>query len=125
LGQEIWRIDFSGANGPLLLVNKRVSNWKVVAASSSFRSLVYPAAMRQVLSYIYRVEKTCTMDDDEDWRCRWLAFAAALPGVGVPPSDIENDEMWEEWITEAVGSFARQHQMLDFYKAFLVTEASV
>jgi hypothetical protein len=34
----------------------------------------------------------------------------------------EDDEMWKVWITEAVGSFARQHQMLDHYKAFLAVE---
>ena len=124
LGQETWRVDFDGANGPLLLVNSRVGDWKAVAASPLFRSLVYPAAMRQVLWYIYKVEEIRTIDDAGDWQCRWLAFAAALPGVGDPPLTSEDDEMWKEWITEAAESFARQHQMLDHYKAFLAAEAS-
>lgn len=124
LGQETWRVDLDGADGPLLLVNKRVGDWKAVAASPLFRSLVYPAAMRQVLWYIYKVEETRTMDDAGDWRCRWLAFAAALPSVSDPPLISEDDDMWKEWITQAVESFARQHQMLDHYKAFLVAEAS-
>jgi hypothetical protein len=47
LGQETWRVDFSGVNGPLLLVNRQVGDWKGVAASPLFRSLVYPAAIRQ------------------------------------------------------------------------------
>lgn len=123
LGQQTWRIDFSGANGPLLLVNSRVGDWKAVAASPLFRSLVYPAAMREILWYIYRVEEIRTIDDNGAWQCRWLAFAAALPAVGDPPSS-SKDELWEEWIAEAVESFARQHQMLDHYKGSLVAEAS-
>jgi hypothetical protein len=124
LGQETWRVDLTGANGPLLLVNSRVSDWKAVAASPLFRSLVYPAAMRQVLWHIYKVEDTSAMDGSDDWQCRWLAFAAALPGVGDPPLTSEDDKIWGDWITGAVESFARQHQLLDHYTAFLAAEAS-
>ena len=123
LGQEIWRVDLT-ATGPLLLVNKRVGDWKAVAASPLFRSLVYPAAMRHVLWHIYKVEETRTLEDADDWQSRWLAFAAALPAVGGPPLTSEDDEIWREWINEAVESFARQHQMLDRYKASLGAEAS-
>jgi hypothetical protein len=124
LGQETWRVDLTGQNGPLLLVNKRVSNWRAVAASPLFRSLVYPAAMRQVLWHIYKVEGTRQMDDAHDWRCRWLTFAATLPGVVEPPLTSDDDNDWGDWITAAVESFARQHQMLDHYTAFLAAEAS-
>jgi hypothetical protein len=124
LGQETWRVDLTGANGPLLLINNRVGDWKAVAASPLFRSLVYPAAMREVLWHIYKVEETRAMDDAEDWGCRWLTFAAALPGAGDPPLTSGDDEEWGVWITAAVESFARQHQMLDHYKAFLAMEAS-
>jgi hypothetical protein len=124
LGQETWRVNLTGANGPLLLVNKRVGNWRAVVASPLFRSLVYPAAMRQVLWHIYKVEGTRATDDADDWRCRWLTFAMALPGTGAPPLSSNDDDMWGEWITAAVESFARQHQMLEHYTAFLAAEAS-
>ncbi len=123
LGQETWRVDLEGANGPLLLVNNRLGDWKAVAASPLFRSLVYPAAMRQVLWHIYKVEETRTTDDTDDWRSRWLAFAKSLPGAGDLPLTDEDDE-WERWITSAVESFSRQHQMLDRYKTFLAAETS-
>jgi hypothetical protein len=124
LGQEIWRIDFDNASGPLLLVNSRVGDWKAVAASPLFRSLVYPAAMRQVLWHIHNVEKTRDLDDPDDWRCRWLAFAKALPGSGGPPLNSDDDEDWAEWIGDAVESFARRHVFLDHYRAVLAAEAS-
>lgn len=119
LGQEIWRVDLSGADGPLLLINMRVGDWKSVAASPMFRSLVYPAAMRQVLWHVYKVEETRTMDDADDWRCRWFMFAAALPGVGDPPLTSGDDGEWDEWIDNVVGSFTRRHQMLEHYRAHL------
>lgn len=122
LGQETWRVDLDGADGPQLLVNNRVGDWKAVAASPVFRSLAYPVAIRQVLWHIYKVEETRTMDDLDDWRCLWLSFAARLPSVGGPPFDSTDDDVWKDWITEAVESFTRQHQMLDRYKAFLAVE---
>jgi hypothetical protein len=120
LGQEVWQVDgLTSESGPLLLINSRVGDWKAVAASPLFRSLVYPAAMRQVLWHVYKVDQTRAMDDPGDWRCRWLVFAAALPGVGDPPLTSEDDDEWQDWIDSATGSFARQHQMLEHYKAFL------
>ena len=73
--------------------------------------------------HIYKVEETLDMDDTEDWRCRWLRFAAELPCVGDPPTDGDDDH-WGEWITTAVESFSREHQMLEHYTAFLAAEAS-
>jgi hypothetical protein len=116
LGQETWRLDFSGTSGPQLLVNSRLGDWKAVAACPVFRSLVYPAAMRQVLWYVYKVEEVRDTDDPDAWQSRWLRFAASLPGVGTPPSESEDDDDWDEWITGAVDSFARQHEMADHFK---------
>jgi hypothetical protein len=124
LEQETWRVDLSGEQGPLLLVNMSIGDWKAVAASPIFRSLVYPAAMRQVLWHIYKIDGTQQMDDQDDWRCRWLQFAAALPSVGDPPLGSDDDSEWDKWICDAVESFARKHKMLDRYMDSLAVEAS-
>lgn len=116
LGQEAWRVDLDGANGPLLLVNNRIGDWKAAAKSPLFRSLVYPAALRQVLWHIYKVDEVEVADDMTDWRCRWLAFASSLPGAGKPPLGTDDDADWESWIISAVESFCRQHQMLEHFK---------
>ncbi len=116
LGQETWRLDFSGASGPQLLVNNRLGDWKAIAASPLFRSLVYPAAMRQVLWQVYKVEEIRHTDDPDAWGSRWLRFAASLPRAGGPPSESDDDGDWDEWINGAVESFARQHQMSDHFK---------
>jgi hypothetical protein len=118
LGQEVWRVGgLVGEGGPLLLINSRLADWKSVASSPAFRSLVYPAAMRQVLWHIYKVDQMNTMEDVNDWRCRWLTFASAL--VGQPPLTSEDDDEWDRWIGDAVESFARRHQMLERFQTFL------
>jgi hypothetical protein len=77
-----------------------------------------------VLWHIYKVEGTRATDDADDWRCRWLMFATALPLVDEPPLTSSDDDIWSDWITTAVESFAHQHLMLDHYTAFLAAEAS-
>jgi hypothetical protein len=113
LAQDIWRIDISGDNGPLLQVNQRFGDWKTLAVSPVFRSLVYPAAMRQVLFHIRAVDEVVHLDDLSDWRCQWLTFAAALPGVGEPPSGLGDIEDWVNWIDTAVMAFTRSHDFLN------------
>lgn len=123
LGQETWRIDFTGDDNPSLLINNQLDDWKAVAASPMFRSLVYPAAMRAVLWHVYHDEVN-DLDDDSDWRCRWLRFAATLPGVGDPPSAKDDESEWTIWIDSAVESFSRRHQFLDHFRALLADEAT-
>jgi hypothetical protein len=123
LGDEVWRIDYA-VNGPLLRINDSVGDWKAVASSPAFRSLVYPAAMREILIRIWRIEKTRHLDDLTDWRCRWFAFAATLPGVGEPPCQSEDDGEWDDWINESVASFARQHGLISRFRGLLASEQS-
>jgi hypothetical protein len=112
LGQEAWRVEITD-DGALLLVNNRLGDWKAVASAPLFRSLVYPAAMRQILWRIYKTEGATEIDDHTDWRCRWLKFAEGLPGSAPHPVGSEDDSQWEDWISDAVRSFAQQHKMLD------------
>ncbi len=113
LGQEVWRVDVSGAAGPRLIVNEGLRDWKNTVASPAFRSLVYPAAMRQVLIHVTNESRTRDIDDESDWRCLWLQFACGLPGVGSMPDAEDDDDAWEIWVDSAVEAFARLHRFLD------------
>jgi hypothetical protein len=125
LGQEVWRIDITEASGSQLQVNEKVGDWKAVALSPAFRSLIFPAALRQVLSYVVLIRETRNTENPEDWRCRWLQFASSLPGVAdLPPADSDELDDWDQWIDSVVASFSRQHQTFNQYKAHIETEAS-
>jgi hypothetical protein len=109
IGHEVYRLDFSN-DPPMLLVNRAAGDKDAIVRSPLFMSVVYPAALREILNRI-RAEDLYDPDDDGDsWYARWQRFAEALPGVGaVPPNDDDRDQ----WIDDAVAAFAKQQGMLD------------
>jgi hypothetical protein len=103
LGEELWRLEFEG--GVILKVNRNVPDWKQLVRSDTFRALVFPAALNQVLYRVLVKEGFRSTEDLSDWRCRWLYFAGKLPGVGALPAP-EAD--CDDWIESAVSAFARR-----------------
>jgi len=103
LGEELWRLEFEG--GVVLKVSRDVPDWKQLVRSDTFRALVFPAALNQVLFRVLVKEGFRSTEDLSDWRCRWLYFAEKLPGVGALPAP-EAD--CDDWIETAVSAFARR-----------------
>jgi len=115
LGAEVCRVDF--IDGPTLLINRIVGDWRQVAQSPPFRSLVYSAALRQILTRLLLLDGDDDLDNPDSWQARWLRFASALPGVGDVP-DHWDRESCEGWIDTVVASFAQQYQMMDQFRSF-------
>jgi hypothetical protein len=115
LGQEVWKVDFVG--GTRLLVNRELHDWRQTVASQVFRSLVYPAAMRQILERILIVDEYFALDDPDEWRSRWLRFASRLPGSGAPPQHGAREDELDDWIDNAVAGFARGFNLRTHYMA--------
>lgn len=109
--EEIWRVEYEGG-ATCLVINKRLPDWKETARSPSFRALVFPAAMRQILARILHVEGVTTIEDGNDWRSLWLRFAASLPGSRPVPSA---DDEYDDWIEDAVAAFARRARLFETY----------
>jgi hypothetical protein len=115
IGQEVYRLDFSN-DPPILLVNRSAGDKDSIARSPLFMSIVYPAALREILTRILYIEDMDDSDDDsETWQARWLRFAGALPSVGPIPAKDEGDR--DQWIDDAVAAFAKQQAMLDRFIA--------
>jgi hypothetical protein len=115
IGHEVYRLDFSN-DPPILLINRAAGDKDAIVRSPLFMSIVYPAALREILNRIIHIEDLDDPDDDgESWQARWLKFASALPCVGpVPPKD---DGDRDQWIDDAVAAFAKQQSMLDRFLA--------
>lgn len=113
LGQQIFRVSYEDDRA-VLCINNQQLDWRSLARSQIFVSLVYPEVLRTVLVRILRIEKYTDTDteDSEDWRSQWLQFACLLPGVGDVPS-LEDEEGMDDWIESVVTTFARSHGMLD------------
>lgn len=114
IGHEVYRMDFSN-DPPILLVNRAAGDKDAIVRSPLFMSIVYPAALREILNRIIYVEDLGDSDDDgESWQARWLEFAEALPCVGPVPKE---DGECEQWIDDAVAAFAKHHAMLGRFVA--------
>jgi hypothetical protein len=114
LGHEIYRVDFDGAQ-TLLLVNDSLGDWQNLVRDPLFAALVYPAALRAILTRIVLIERHHDTDDADDWRSCWLRFAVGLPGVVAPPEEDEGLAL-DDWIDDAVEAFSRQTRMLEMFE---------
>ena len=122
LGAEIWSLDTS--DGPRLLINRALWDWKAVAVTPAFVSLVYPAVLRQILGTVLLEEKCFEVDDEDYWCSRWLRFASLIPGVPDIPDEQTDPEKIKEWIHDVVSAFSRQQNMLNRVLTFWRPEST-
>lgn len=120
LGQEVWKMDFEGER-PAIVINQdldKIGIAYIVRNDSQFFSLVYPAAIRQILEYIV-LERDDMADTDgdpeEDWGVAWLKYVCRLPGVGSPPAESESPEDKRCWAGVAVAEFCKAKGVADLY----------
>jgi hypothetical protein len=118
LGQQAWRVDFE-PNGPVLELNNRIEAIKEVARNdAAFFALVYPAAVRQVLTQILLVEERDAHEDGDEWWALWLRWAARY--ATALPNDPDDAPFW---IDEVIAAFAAEQKLIDRWRAAR-TEAS-
>ena len=110
---------------PRLLINKNTGgDYKQVGTHPAFVAVVYPAAMREILTHILLVLQHRDFDDADDPHSRWLRFAVQVLGVGEPPGEDEDAEKSVEWVDDTVAAFARKHGLLEKFKSFWASEVS-
>jgi len=118
LGDEIYRLDFSGQDGrPLLLINSEAGNYTDIGKSPAFVSLVYPAIFREILIRILLVDPHDDDTNPNDWKSQWVRFATLHPGLGDLPDTSETDERGQ-WIEKAVCAFSKQLQVRSKFAEF-------
>jgi hypothetical protein len=103
-----------------LELNKRVEPIAQIAlGDDQFLSLVYPAAVREILTRVLFVEDRTDLNGPVgDWQTQWLRFACALPGIMPPPrrerdSDSGIEDRQFEWVEEAVDAFCAHQKVLE------------
>jgi hypothetical protein len=114
LDQQPWRVAFE-ADTPVLELNNRIEGIEKLATSDrTFFALVYPAAVREILTRILLVEQQSEVDDEESWMSHWLRWAAQF--TTAPPPVVEDDDA-PRWIDEVVGAFCSRHRVVDRLRA--------
>ena len=127
LGDELWKVSFDNER-PRLLVNLQAAgNYKQFTLHPAFVTLVYPAAMREVLWHIVFVEGHRDYDDPMSDYSRWIRFAVEVLGAGEPPKKLDETDDADEvagWVAGAVAAFSRKHRLLETFEAFLAKEGA-
>lgn len=121
LVNQIWKLKFDDVEGVMLQLNERIEGIDTIANDPRFRSLVLPAVVREVLTYIIFVRKAEDADDDEEspWS-KWLEFVSTFYPEKYPGPCTENEENREEeclgWIDGAVEAFCTKHEWKELYQ---------
>lgn len=117
LGSRVFKVDFT--DRPILLVNRKVGDWRAVVRQPAFVALVYPSVFHGILTRILKVEEHDDTEDGDDWRAQWLRFALLLGGIREVP-DVQNDpdEDVDDWIEEAVSAFCHRVRTLKHFQSF-------
>lgn len=109
--ENVWEIDFED-DGPTLAINANLE--KQVVQKSYFLALVFPAVIREVLTYAF-IEN----DPDElgEWAEDWKRFALDLGADEFPSfagDDRDKDvQALRQWIASAVQAFVRGKGLTD------------
>ncbi|HEX9723992.1 MAG TPA: hypothetical protein VGC53_06885 [Vicinamibacteria bacterium] len=119
LGAQIYKVDFQYE--PILLINKDVGDWQGLTQDRTFQALALPVVLREILTRILHIEKYTELDDEVDWKSKWLRLATRLPGVTDPPLEGEGDRI-DDWIDDAVASFSRKFKIMERFSHYWTGE---
>ncbi|HUP44078.1 MAG TPA: hypothetical protein VM779_01055 [Thermoanaerobaculia bacterium] len=109
LGDQVWRIHYE-AGQPVLELNTRIDSIERLARHDpAFFALVYPAAVREILTHFLLVERWDENDEGDDAPELWVRWARQMIADPVPA---DRDER-EAWIEEVVVAFCGQHRTAD------------
>lgn len=110
LGDEVWRLDLENTM-PVLEVNDQIENIRdIILTDRTFQSLVYPAAVREILQRILIIDEYDPTEDTGEWASLWLKFVRGFHSADPPSLDPESDVNRQErldWIEDAVQSFCQ------------------
>lgn len=126
-----WKIDWTEPSDPLLLVNSRISEARevtvIVAQDPDFAALVFPQALREILTRLLRREEEMGADEEESVpENKWMIFASSLLGRwfnNIDGEDIEaRNERIDSWVEDAVQAFGKELDLIARYKKFKLGE---
>lgn len=127
LGDEAWKVEISDSTTKLL-INPKLGDVHDVALSPAFRTLVYPAAMRQILERAICLRdnngELPTAGEPDEWPMLWVRFCQLLPGIDATsnPFDINDDDGRREWIDDSIAAFCRKNDLRSCFSQLCLIE---
>jgi hypothetical protein len=118
LGEQLWRLDINGDDGPVLKYNSTVfPSAAGVENYLPFSALVLPEAVRRIMQVIAREPPRLT--DEGDVLSAWAGWLDAI-GAGRPPEDGDEHEA-AEWCEQVVDKFCSRHVFATRFRTELTT----
>ncbi|HEX9161416.1 MAG TPA: hypothetical protein VF980_06875 [Thermoanaerobaculia bacterium] len=109
LGDQVWRIHFE-ADQPILELNNRIDGIERLARQDdAFFALVYPAAVRAVLTQFLLVDGWDENDEGNDWPELWIRWAREMIADPVPADPDDR----RAWIDDVIVAFCGLHRVAD------------
>lgn len=119
LGDQVWRIHFE-ADQPILELNNRIPDIEALARKDeAFFALVYPAAIREVLTRYLLVERWEDNEEANEWPELWIRWAREMTEEPMPADPDER----RAWIDDAVVAFCGRHRVADKMRSVTAEEA--
>lgn len=113
---EIWRMNFDtdGEGTPVLEINNAIDGIRDMARSDpKFLALVFPAAVRIVLSRI--AEENSFDREGDSWMSKWIVFTQDVLGVYTTPENKVDEGKLKEWYDDVVKSFCVKNKLIEQY----------
>lgn len=124
LGDIIWKLNWDkGIMDPVLHINKNINTGQditsIAGRDSDFLALVFPEALRQILTRIL-MDESLDHDDDEN---NWLVFAGKQTVLSRPNEEEFEDRAdfftkVDEWVEDVVQQFSADIGVFDRYTQF-------
>ena len=112
LGDLVWRLDFD-VSGVVLELNNRIDAIELLAKGDArFIALVYPAAVREILTRIVLIEGHEVAEESEEWWSLWVRWASRY---APPPLGGEGEDL-QTWIDDVVSGFAAQQKLVERFQ---------
>ncbi len=109
LDPQAWRVSFE-PDSPVLELNNRIAGIANIAKDDTLSfALVYPAAVRAILTQILLIDRHEAFDDATEWWALWMRWASRQTAAPLP-ADVEDAPAW---IEDVVSSFASQYRLID------------
>ncbi|MEA2165447.1 MAG: hypothetical protein QOK37_3574 [Thermoanaerobaculia bacterium] len=113
LDDQVWRIHFE-ADQPVLELNNRIDAIERLARSDpQFFALVYPAAIREVLTRYLVIDRWEDGNEESEWPDLWIRWARDLTGDAVPSDADER----AAWIDDVIAAFCGLHRAAEKMRA--------
>jgi len=107
-----WKLEFPVGQYPILYIDNSIdAGTSLARLNIFFQAVVFPQVVETILGRILLADEyrpSSEVDDEDEWKASWIAFAETLPGVSRLETDSDSTtESLTNWIEDVVEGFSR------------------